>query len=347
MRIVITGDKSRYQFLRYMVGEQSIKNYKEFYTTKMGENDIYLTPDSDKVSEYTYYTNKLPLHTEIYFPKESEELTLTFDFSDRVIVFDEFPYGTEEDIRKLESLMESGSYGQLEVVLFQNDRTRLDTDITTDTMAVDEAEGRYRKKYITVQRYQNNHRPDFLFWSVTPSGRTEQHIFSNLLAAAQKRIDIFESSYELDYIFELSGVIEDPKILDSFVKYGRDLEGKNVWNIFGARAYVYFFQESHDIDQFCIREYRKNIEDLSIWNMEKDLDDLKERIRKLFAEKMKVFDELIYNYGEDVYVYFINGYQNRIINFKKRIKRFFEEDLKVFLKDRLTKHVERMEKLIR
>lgn len=344
MRVIITGDKSRYQFLRHIVENGQEIILSELYTEKIAERDIYLTSDRGKIAEDTYYTSKLPLNTELCFPKETWEISDLLDDKARIIVFDEFPYGTSEDIGKFESLIKRSRYSQLEVVLFQNNRAALDTDITTEAMALDEVEKLYKRKHINVHRYQVNHRPDFLFWSVIPAIKRQNHFFYKLIDSIRGNIETYDSCYDLRYELFLKEKIEDPAILNRFIQENKKLTGKNVWDVFCMEAYNYYFITISDVNSFCVKMYKLGIGDSILWDIEKDVEGLKKDIQELFLKRVKPAEKLTYrseNYDE-----FINHNSDKIIDFKMKIKNFFAIELKQFLKERIIKKMKKVEELI-
>lgn len=345
MRLVITGDKSRYQFFRYVV-EKQMNSQERFHTENLEEMDVFVTSDKEKVVGNTFYSDKVPLNTTLFFPSEYKKL-IEYNFSDRIIIFDEFPYGTEEEVVSLEEIIQSGNYGQLEVVLFQNDRSVLDSDISTDKMAIEEAEERYRNKSINVRRYRIGDVPEFLFWSQDVNRESEKSVFTSVLQNAYMCIDTFDSCYDLQYILDISIRVEDPMVLDSFFEYSNQLNGKNVWHIFYIKAFNYYFENNTSIEEFYINIYKTNISDFGIWDIEKDIIDLRKCVRTLFALKIESGDKLIYKGGKDDYDNFINCNKSEMINFKKNIINFFATEIKILLKQRIAKNIKKMEELLK
>ena len=76
----------------------------------------------------------LPLTTEIVFPSEIECNKYACDMDDKVILFEEFPFGKQSNSEDLDLYAKRIGAGLCEVVLVLNDRKFMDSDISTEEM---------------------------------------------------------------------------------------------------------------------------------------------------------------------------------------------------------------------
>lgn len=346
MRLIVTGDKSRYQFFRNMISE-IIGSQDNFFTEKLGESDIYLTSNKCEVTECVYYSEKVPLNTIVFFPKEYGDLSFNYESTDRVIVFDEFPYATDDDIENLEKILSLGKYGQIEVVIFKNDRASLESDISTDEMAICEAKDRYGKMDISVYTYGINDRPDFLVWTSLQKTTCGKQVFQPIIRKVRNDISTFDSVYECSFdISDLSSLI-DFDVLASFIEFENKMKGKNVWEIYYARSFDYYWKNNARVDMFYTELYKETIVDLCAWNLEHDIKTLGDFIRKQYAQEFATFKPLVFNEEKDKYDEFLNIHKKEVLDFKLKVKDFFTVKLKYILKKRISRNVERMEELMR
>lgn len=344
MKIAIIGDKSRYQFFRYFIDEKYI-GYKElFYTEKVSERDVFMTSNIKEKGENIYISKKLPLNTLVFFPKEYSEDS--YGQQDKIVIFDEFPYVTEENLLKLKNIIETGNYNQIEVVLIINNRERLESDISTEEMALKEAETIYKRKNIKVSKYKFGEIPTFLFSSIDSIQNNNQ--LKPLLNDLKFVSEIFSTSYELMYEeSELNKNLSNPEFINSFFEYNRNIIGKNIWRYYFEKIFNYFWKDnSSKIDNFYIKFYEMNLKNFCIWDISVDIEELKIEIRKLFMNKLYFPKEYIFNGDKPEYEELLNKLAKDLVNFKKELIKFFTEDIKQYLKQRIEKNINKLEALL-
>lgn len=346
MRLVITGDKSRYQFFREMVSSRASDNSKAFYTGKMGEKDICLTSDLGKTGDYVFYSEKIPLNTDLFFAKECMEWSSLYKMGDRVLIFDEFPYGTGNMISGLEQLLLSDASCRPEVILVQNNRVGLSSDISSEESAAEDAKTIYENYRVSVQCYHAGDRPDFLWWSKNLGNVGQSGYFRSLIHGIWDDLCIFESSYDLEYELSLRFIIENPKSLDEHFRYETRLKGKNVWEIYYGRAYRFYWENNPAVDEFMIRIYERGIAKLCVWDLTADISEMKQAARSLFEQQFGGFICLTYEGGEGEYTRFINRNLKEILAFKQKIVQFFAYELRQFLQTRIENDLKTLEELL-
>lgn len=345
MRVIITGDKSRYQFLRSLIDIDDINMSESFYTEKMGERDIYVSSENIIKKEKNYfYSSLVPLNSYIYFPKEYGNKN-TFCIDDRVIFFNEFPYNREDDMKRLHEIIDSGEYGQLCVVLVCNSRKGMDTDISSSESAVLSAKKMLEEIGITCCEYKMGEKPNFLFWKIDEKNRYEKQVMKPLLQRVKKELETFDSSYDLLYEIDVAMVVDDPVIRKNIYQYDSTFGNENIWQIYGRRTYQYLLKNNISIEQFYVNLYKNIISNIAIWDLKRDITDLKEIVKKSIDRKFKTIESICFTGENENYEMFLN--RNGIIyELSRTLNTFFKEDLKKIVKTRITRDVEIMEELL-
>jgi hypothetical protein len=348
MRIIVIGDNSRYQFLRQLVNMEDVdsRNFRSEYLQTM---DVILCCDKKEKLEGLYYSNKIPLNTRIYFPSYYKKRAFSSEFnindSDKVIYFNEFPYLTDKCREELEKLKEGEKYSQLRVILLLNDRKFIDNDVTTQEDAVHEAMEAYKKMNIACTIYKPSDKPSFLLWDFDMEQGKDSKKYRCLLENARKKLDEFDSDYDLSYELELEDLVNDPNIrTDNIFSYS-GLNEANVWDSFDSRA-VGFFMKNPTVVNFYSEIYKKYIRNICVWDMERDLSDLQKTVNKEFVEKIKMHNSLVYRGTELEYSQFLNNHRDETIEFSKRIIDFFGKELRNIIKLRTEKNIMKMEVFI-
>lgn len=344
MRLIITGDKSRYQFLRYIVGKDSISDNEGFHTEQISEKDLIVTAEKECASADTYYSGKIPPNTILFFPAEYGS-DISYRSDDRIIFFNEFPYSTDSTIEELDKLIMNGKYGQLEVVLAENSRNGLESDISTGEMALNEAISRYRQKSINVNRYIMGTRPDFLLWSTCQNTRFSQRVFSPLLESVKEYLKVFDSTYELEYELEVGLILNNPIIRKKLIQYEKGMIGKDIWSVFCKRTCDFFFAKNNEVYHFIKELYRNAIKDICIWDYEIDFSLLMKGINNSLAAGFNGLQPLIYNGARENYDEFLNN--NHVINtYNQIVMTYFSNKIKEIIKERIIKDINILEELL-
>ena len=350
MRLVMSGDKSRYHFFRSIVDLNKAKNQESFFTERLGEREVFLTSDLSKAKDDIFYSPRVPLNTELFFPSEFSSIIDVIRNDDKIIWFDEFPYATDRDIERLKEILNSGKGSQIVIVLFHNSRECLETDISTDDMALEEAEARYAQFNMSIYKYTPNLFPYFLLWENDSECVCLENDFFSKMKNVEWNLDIFDSSYE----FMLDSLGEDGKsiasffdfdILASFCDYDRKLNKNNIWEIYHEKAYIFYWENNYEIRHFCKLIYKDAIESVCIWDFERDYERLYASITESFKQITVDMKFLTYDGVKADYDEFLINNQEEIIKYKTRIQFFFREEMKEIIKERIQRNLRKLEAL--
>lgn len=346
MRVVTVGDKSRYQFFRSLVeGGNSSSSFK---TEVLGQQSIEVVFEQEAGSDIPQCcSNKLPLHTSVLFPKEGTLFDCKLSINDRVLIFDEFPYRTEEEMNLIERIQENYS-GICCIVLFRNNRKALDSDISSEEDAFKEALEYYKSRNFNVFLYEQGNPFDFLFWGSDQTLFPQKSNLLRLLADVKTDIEYtFELEYELSYISSVEGLVSNPAILNSFVEYKKSFDKKNVMNIYGKNALNYIMVQNHNkVLEFVKKIYFKYIGNICTWDFEKDCTMLMNNITNDFKQKLNKNASLVFRGTEENYLMFVNENQKSIISFKNTIIEFFKTDLCRLIDKYMKMRIKRLEELL-
>lgn len=251
MRVILTGDKSRYQFLRFLVNEENLRMNDNLYTERMSDIDVFVSSDKTIDEACTYYSSLVPLNSLVYFPKEYGENSSFLD-DDKILFFNEFPYNREEDMESLNNIVNSGKYGQISVVLVCNDRTSIDTDISSDDLAILSAEKMLDDMGLSHCKYTMGDIPDFLYWKIAKQEKYEKNLLMPLLQKTKYEVDVFDSTYELSYELDVAMIVDDPTIRKVILSYDCSLNNKNVWTEYANRSIMRLIKGEKSVKDFYI-----------------------------------------------------------------------------------------------
>ena len=320
MRLIILGDKSRYQFLRELI-DNSIKNIN-LKTEILSEKDIEIKSEYKNINQTEekkiLVSKKIPLNTVLFFPSEVSTNN-KFESNDKILFFDEFPYRTATGIENIKNILKKNPNVNFEIILIKNNRKSLQSDLSNEKEAFEKAFKEYNFEKFKIKKVtlENNYR--FLFWDFKEVIQNT-NIFMNDLKEIKKSINIlFDVEYDFEYI-QIDEKLSE-QLLDSFVKY-KDIRNDSTYSLrnithllkenvrmskilckltdksskFSTLLFYlhknfytlenvldYFFQNDYNYKhffQFSENLYLKYIEKICIWDKERDLEKLKLEIRK-------------------------------------------------------------------
>ena len=322
MRLIVLGDKSRYQFLRKIIDDENMNLQTEVLSEKNIEiiSEKLGNIDNSKESVF-YFSKKLPLHTTLFFPSEIN-MDTRYEINNKILFFDEFPYRTATSIENIKYILEKNPKLDFEIILIKNNRKNFQSDLSNEEEAIEIAVKEYylEKFRVKVVNFEDNY--DFLFWNFEGFIKNS-NIFINNLKELKNNIEIF---FEIEYEMECIQIDEklSKQLLDSFVKYKESFVNKNdIMYSLKKNVSDYFFKSDYNYKQFfrfSEELYLKYIDNICIWNKEKDLKKLKSE----FENRMEYFIEIPIIIGfsgttEEDYIYFYNNHKKEMIEFKNKI----------------------------
>ena len=88
MRLIVLGDKSRYQFLRKIIDDENMNLQTEVLSEKNIEiiSEKLGNIDNSKESVF-YFSKKLPLHTTLFFPSEIN-MDTRYEINNKILFFE-------------------------------------------------------------------------------------------------------------------------------------------------------------------------------------------------------------------------------------------------------------------
>ena len=349
MKLIVLGDKSRYQFLRKIITDENINLKTEILSEKNIEiiSDTVNNIDNPKERVF-YFSKKLPLHTTLFFPSEINTDS-RYEINNKILFFDEFPYRTATGIENIKHILEKNPKLDFEIILIKNNRKNLESDLSNENEAIKIAIREYNLERFRVKVVDFEENYNFLFWSFE-GFKKNTNSFTNDLEELKKNLDIFfEIEYEMEYI-QIEEKLSE-QLLDSFVKYKKSFINKdNIMDLLKIDVSDYFFKNDYNYKkffEFSENLYLKNIDKVCVWNAERDLKNLKLKFKKRIEEFIELpilikFDGI----AEEDYIFFYNKYKKEMIEFKNRIKIFFKTELCQLIKDYIKNKIERMENFL-
>lgn len=344
MRIIVLGDKSRYQFLRELIGGAENRSLR---TESLAGSLVKVTADRNIAEqENCYYSEKIPLFTELIFPDEWETHKVECCVNDKVLFFDEFPYRSDKEMQFIENFMKNDIV-YCEIVLVRNYRKHLESDISDEEMALQEAQRSYAVEEYPVRIYGFGEKYDFLFWNAETIVADHKRTLKRKIKEIKENIEFgFEVDYDVKFL-EFKLMMDNPAFLDLFVKYDKRMKNKKLFQYFCGNAEAYFWKQNREKYSSFIRNiYSDYMGSICVWDMEKDMAELVEQMELAFHDFLKRENDIIYSGEEDGYAFFMNSHLIELINFKNDIRGFWELELKVLLKKYMESRISRLEALM-
>lgn len=345
MRIVIIGDKSRYQFLRHLVS--STQN--DLQTEYLLKNSITVLNSSKGNEENVFYSHCIPLGVSLYFPSDDEinfDL-ISYSHLDKILIFDEFPYRTASEVESLEK----NFYQALEcqVVIVVNKRVGISTDLDSEENEAKKAQQIYEENNISTCIYDFGKIPDFLFYKYNRNEQTStqlrqtlDHVRDSVLNDFKDLFDIYLSKSMEDSIITIS--------LSKFFEYRIDDEDElrhNALMCFINHAFdEYLGSRKTPFVKFYESLYRQQIAPICYWNLEVDLKRLYERVVQKFCATFYNVNILHFE-GDELDFYSWKHKNKESINeIQKKINYFLHEDIRELLYDYLVEKIGKVESLL-
>ena len=341
IKVVIVGDKSRYQFWRSIVDFSDIRNEDFFYTEQLSEKELCVTSNKNK-SEY-FFSSIVPLNTTLCFPVDISAND-HLDENERIVVFNEFPYAREEDLNRIRKYIELGKKGQLLVVFVDNNRKGMKTDVSSSDLAIKVAEEAMQELGVHYCRYKIGEKPYFLFYRLLNQDDEKQTFYPYILEV-KRRIDVFDSEYDCLYELDLELLVNNPTVKKNLLRYEKNIVNKNVWDVYARRVEHFFLHNNADIRTFYGRMYKESISPVVLWDINSDLENLDKEISLSLIRYFMRNDPLCFVGSVDKYDCFLRD-NSIIFLFGKMVNSFFKEELKILIKNRVLKNLKIMEGLL-
>lgn len=343
--IFVLGDKSRFSFLREILKE-SDKDNENFKKNILGKKDIKIVSDNflaDK-AENCLVAETLPFNTSLFFPATNETSDLDVSFRDRIILFDEFPFRTAEEIENIKNLKDKN----ITVVLYDIQRQNLVSDVTNMRDALEDALKKYQKENINVEIRQYGESFDFLFSKCFMPTDFSPNIRKKIASKKSELDFLFNVEYEVEYVNSVKSEIEDsPVVLDSIVKFEKHMKG-NLSKVYYSKAKNYFIDKNFGkYFSFVFKLYKNEMNDFCDIIDKSHEASLKKKIISEFESTIKIKEKLYFSgAGEKEYIFFLNENNEAIIKFKNQIKIFFSKKLYLLVKDFMIAQLTKMEEIL-
>ena len=348
MKIYITGDKSRYQYLKKLLGVSSIK---ECFSGEQasGMADILISNSlgtDEKLKSY-----KIPLNTEVIIAGDIQNTNLLMkelDRYDRILIFDEFPYRTEAELDRTESITNNYKVNDYEIVLVQKEGNALKSDISTADDALLQAKKDYESEGHKVRTYSTLSNNTILDFSKNKFRGKIKNGFVKRLQKARENLDNFDWTFMLEYQGYLKDMINDPKRLNGYIRYERIKDGELRDTFINGFMKDFFWdnEPSKVLKIFIEKVYREFTEEISVWNVEVDISRLYSEIGIIFSEKLYRGKRINFFGDEADYVTFRNKNDEIIVGIKQSAISFFESELPEIIKQRILHRIEKLEELL-
>lgn len=354
LNIIINGDKSRYQFLRYLMNEEHFNNMESLYNTELLSTETYhvISDKNNKLlknSNYLY-SMRIPLNTEVVFPTEYQYDKVEYKRNDRILFFDEFPYRTDKKIEELKKYVSCQCC--LEIILVKNERRTLDTDISTIESALKLAEKEYKDSGYMVEIWTPGKR-DILYWKYVAGTSKINLNMQKQIEDIQYQIGKEGESdsmlfwdYSLGYVCKLKSIVEDPNRRSLITEYKKIYNGKNIIEQYNNHAIQFWRDNENIIYSFINKLYSDLMIKICFWNME---DDLKELDKYIFTKYKQILEnsnyKLVFCGTESEYYNFLKEKAQVVQEYMKKITDFFQNGLRNTLREYIIERLSILEEI--
>lgn len=353
MKIYITGDGSRYQYLKKLIGVSSANDYfGEEFTVE--NKDVHIVNSSNlENSSGKILSVKIPLNTEVVIAGNTqvkEDFTIDeLESYDRILIFDEYPYRTDIEQRRIDSISENYDVRDYEIILVKNENEGLKSDISSSEEAMLSAKRSYEEGGHNVITYSMLSDDKILEFPQSCCVNNLNMRFKKRLQTAKEKLDSeFEVDFLCDYLMGLKDEIDNPEHIDSYISVDK-IQNKRVRDVFIKGFSLDFFGEnpsSKMLKNFVEGLYRKYTKEIAVWDIDRDINLLYSDIGIIFFEKMNTGWDYNFAGSDTDYIMFKNIYNENIVELKKSALSFFENDMNVIIKNKILDRIKRLEELL-
>ena len=353
MKIYITGDGSRYQYLIKLIGTSMAKELlgEEF---TVSDKDIHIINSSSvEYSVGKILSKKIPLNTEIVIAGNTQVMENfsidDIDSYDKVLIFDEFPYRTGMEIERTESIAKNYKVQDYEVFLIKKEDKSLKSDISTANEAMLEAKKSYEKDghRVSICSIYSN---DMILNYPKNYFKTKPNTdFKKRLQIARDNLEYnFDLDFMCDYEIYLKEEISNSKRLDGYISIEK-IQNKNVRETFIKEFRMDLFGVnpcSKILKNFIDGIYRKYTKDILVWNINSDVDFLYNEIDEKFLGKISIGWDVNFTGNDIDYIMFKKIYSEDIVELKQCAISFFEVEMPIVIKCRVLNVIKSLEELL-
>nr|WP_314505683.1 hypothetical protein [uncultured Lachnoanaerobaculum sp.] len=353
MKIYITGDGSRHQYLKKLVGISAAKDYfGEEFTVE--NKDIHIVNSSNlENTSGKIVSRRIPLNTEVVIAGNTQ---VTEDFNidelesyDRILIFDEYPYRTDIECKRIDSISENYDVQNYEIVLIKKEEEGLKSDISTAEEAMLSAKMIYEEDGHKVITYSIVSEDKILEFPQSCCRNNLNKRFKKRLQSAMEKLDSgFDIDFLCDYSIGLKDEITNPGHIDSYISIDK-IQNKKVRDVFIKGFSLDFFGDNSSskmIRNFVEGLYRKYTKEIAVWDIDRDINLIYNDIGRSFFEKMKSGWDFHFSGSDTDYIMFKNIYNENIVELKQSAISFFEVDMPVIIKNKILDRIKRLEELL-
>ena len=341
MKIIIVGDKSRYQFLWSLLDNL---DEVDLSTDELAKETIYIT-SNNVTDKNKYHSSKMPRETELVFPGEFSNDNMSISTNDMVLFFDEFPFRMKSELNDINKFMQRTEAFYYNVILINNNRNYLKTDISDEQDAIDKAIDAFKKENISVYVLDNMNDTQILYYNPKFLLKSSNELYKIKIKHIKRDVNVlFDDMYMIDCIGTgIDDIKTNPARREQMLAYRRQYNCSDL-----SREYIKVLNDFLIVvfKKIVIKEYDKYIKDICVWDYEKDKSLL---IKDISDEFISVKFEPISFYGsEEEYNVRMNEkvMVDYRVKFWNRVIAFCDTDMKNIIKDRIMLRLSRLEEAI-
>ena len=349
MKIIVIGDKSRYQFLRKLTENPSLTS------ESLGRKKVVVTGNRQTESETIFFSPCLPLYTELEFPSENDinNENIIITRKDKLIIFIEkmtaqIRKAQESDAEKFEILKRYRNKAlSCEIIVLVNNIEGMTSDISTKEDEVQEILRICREEGFIARKYILGELLDFLIYYDFVENNSKKEFESKFRNLREEIQNNFSVDYEME--MDLSGFydryIEDPNYFENFFRYTRHIS--NLVKSSTQKMYAALLQnQNKEFVKICEQLYEERMRMVAFWDMEKDKEILYRKIVGAYNEKFRKMPVISFKGSESDYEIWYSKNMNTIFEIKDKAKTFFQKDVCELMKEYILHRLSRVEDVL-
>jgi hypothetical protein len=272
-------------------------------------------------------------------------------FYDKILVWRTFPaedsYELENTITNFQNQQQDYPFMEICLLLYNGNIQTGATDLKSKSEALKESECVCREKYTNCRVFSIDSESQFLekINQILPMNIQFQYqMYSSKLLKKLSTIeeDLQEAMEFFSMYCDFPEELFPPEKLEKICSWNQIKNSKNVLKTYFENfkgAYEYH-AEYTKLEQYLITFYKKHIAEICIWNLEKDILKLKNKLRNKYSDIQNQYSQNSVPAPENEIDYSKKMYTDLRLQFQKIIINFFEEDSKKIIYMHIIKKIE-------
>lgn len=283
MDIYIVGQLAKFQFLKEFTVNTKWENQSVSY---FSAEDVLISWEERQVLEHglQIHSKQIPVGTNLYFPQKAPDFYPST--CGKILVFDEIPFASQSLLEEIESISSKNPFIPVELVLYENHRSALESDISTELDALKEAAVFYQRKEYKTCHYTWGSEKLFLLFHGRPQKQRLKQQALEKIHDLEEDLCFFSSEYDAMYEDYLKDEFcENPSFLNNLTRYEPSLRNQNLVFVYCQRVDSHLSSHQGIFDSMT-ETYCDMMSDYAPWDLKQDGADLGVSLKKYLMNSL-------------------------------------------------------------